>query len=94
MDKRVHIEKNSKIICIIFSLAFIVTLISYLVLTDIYHSRVYYLGIVSLVLLFPFLLSVAYVMVVSAKHALDKEIERKEEELKRQNVETNSEKKK
>ena len=78
MDERRHIGRIAKIICIVFSIAFIITLILYLILNFIFHSEVYYLGIATIVLLFPFLLSIAYVMAVSAKRALDKGIERDE----------------
>lgn len=93
MNKRKGITKNIKVVWIVFCLAFIITLISYWVLTFIYHNEVYYLGIVSLGLLSLFLLSIAYFMVVRAKSAIDEEVERKEEELNRQSPETNSEKK-
>jgi hypothetical protein len=93
MDERMHLGKIVKIICIVFSIAFFITLILYLGLNFIFHSEVYYLGIVTLVLLFPFLLSIAYVMAVSAKRALDKGIERDEEELKRRIAEMSAEEK-
>ena len=70
-----------------------ITLILYLILNSILNSEVYYLGIATIWLLFSFLLSIAYVMAVSAKRALDKGIEKKEEELKRRVEEMNAEKK-
>ena len=85
MDKKRHIGKIAKTTCIVFSTAFIVTLISYLGLNFILHSEeIYYLGITTIALLFPFLLSIAYVMAITAKHTLEKGIIRLryEEELK------------
>jgi cation transport ATPase len=93
VDKKGHIEKIVKNICTIFSLAFIITLILYLVLNFFFRSKVYYLGIATIVLLFPFLSSIAYVMAVSAKRAIDKGIEKNEEELKRRIAETSAEEK-
>jgi Na+-transporting methylmalonyl-CoA/oxaloacetate decarboxylase gamma subunit len=80
MDERRHIQKIVKIICIFFSIAFIVTTISYWALSLVLHSEIYYLGIVAVALLFPFLISIAFVMAVSAKNTIDKEIEREEKE--------------
>ena len=93
MNERTHIGRIAKIICIIFSIAFMITLILYLILNSILNSEVYYLGIATIWLLFPFLLSIAYVMAVSAMRALDKGIEKKEEELKRRVEEMKAEKK-
>jgi hypothetical protein len=81
MEKETHIQKTLKIICILLSIAFMTTLGVYWGLNLIFHIQVYYLGIANLALLFPFLLSIAYVMVVSAKRTLDKGIERKQELL-------------
>jgi hypothetical protein len=70
-----------------------ITLILYLILNSIFHREVYYLGIATIGLLFSFLLSIAYVMAVSAKRALDKGIEKNEEELKLRVEEMNTEEK-
>jgi hypothetical protein len=85
MNKKTNIGKIANTACIIFSLAFIITLTSFLVLNFILQAEeIYYLGIATIALLFPFLLSIAYVMVVTAKHTLEKGIIRLgyEEELK------------
>jgi hypothetical protein len=75
MNNKINIGKIAKTACIIFSLAFIITLTSYLVLNFILQAEeIYYLGIATLILLFPFLLSIAYVMAVTAKHMLEKGI--------------------
>jgi hypothetical protein len=67
--------KIAKITCIAFSITFILSLTSYWGLNLILQSQeIYYLGIATLALLFPFLLSIAYVMVVTANHALEKGI--------------------
>jgi hypothetical protein len=58
-----------------------ITLGMYLGLNFIFQIQVYYLGITNLALLFPFLLSIAYVMVVSDKRMLDKVIQRNQELL-------------
>jgi len=68
-------------ICITFSAAFFITLTVNLGLNFLFHAQVYYLGIATIVLLAPFLLSIAYVMSVSAKHMLDKKIRSDEEEF-------------
>jgi hypothetical protein len=72
--------------------AFAIAATSYYVLNYIYSIEVYYLGLTSLALLFPFLLSIACFMVVIAKRALDKGVERNEIELKCQITETSAEK--
>jgi hypothetical protein len=81
MAEKTHIQKTVKIICIVLSIAFMITLGMYLGLNFIFQIQVYYLGITNLALLFPFLLSIAYVMVVSAKRMLDKGIQRNQELL-------------
>jgi hypothetical protein len=81
MEKETHIQKTFKLIGILLSIAFMTTLCVYWGLNLFFHIQVYYLGIANLALLFPFLLSIAYVMVVSAKRTLDKGIERKQELL-------------
>ena len=81
MAKETHIQKTLKIICILLSITFMTTIGVYWGLNLIFHIQVYYLGIANLALLFPFLLSIAYFMVVSAKRSLDKGIERKQELL-------------
>jgi uncharacterized membrane protein len=93
MGLRIHTEKIVKSICIAFSIAFFITLILNLGLNFIFRSQLYYLGITTIVLLFPFLLSIVYVMAVSAKRAIDKRIEKDEEESKRQIAEISAEKK-
>jgi len=50
--------------------------------------QIYYLGIISIGLLLAFLASIASVMAVSGRNMLDKEVIRKEEELKQQDAET------
>jgi hypothetical protein len=92
LESKRHIEKSIKFGCIIFSVAFVIAATSYYVLNYIYSIEVYYLGITSLALLFPFLLSIAYFMIVSAKRALDKGVERNEIGLKCQITETFAEK--
>ena len=95
-----YLPKIGKIITMVFSIAFItsliITLTLYFELNSILHTAPSYLlirdyftfsGITTLALLFPFLLSIAYVMVVIAEHTLEKGIERlREEELKCPNV--------
>ena len=67
--------KIAKTTCIAFSITFILSLTSYWGLNLILQSQeIYYLGIATLALLFPFLLSIAYVMAVTANHALEKGI--------------------
>ena len=74
MEKKRNIGKIAKIIYTVFSTAFIVTLISYLGLNFILHSEeIYYLGIATIALLFPFLLSIAYVMALMLSIRLKKE---------------------
>ena len=77
--------KTAKTAFIISSTAFILTLTSYIGLNPILQTQeTYYLGIATLSLLFPLLVSVAYIMAVTAKHTLDEGIEtlRTKEELK------------
>ena len=93
MDPRIHVQKNIKITSFVFSTAFTITLILYLELNYVLHSPVYYLGLATIALLFPFLLSIAYVMAISAKRALDKEIKRNEKEFEQQIAEMSTEEK-
>lgn len=93
MVERRHIEKIVKITCIVFTIAFVATTILYWSIALVFHSEIYYLGIVAVALLFPFLLSIVFVMVVSAKRTIDEEIER-EEESKRKIAEMSAEEKK
>lgn len=92
MYARMPAEKTIKNICIDSSIAFFITLTLYWGLYFIFNTEVYYLGIATLVLLCPFLLSIAYAMAVSAKRTLDNAIERNEE-LKRRIAEMNGEEK-
>lgn len=93
MVERIHFGKIVKNSCIAFSIAFFITLTLYWGLNFIFHTEVYYLGIATLVLFCPFLLSIAYVMAVGAKRTLDKGVER-DEELKRRIAEMSAEEKK
>jgi amino acid transporter len=93
MDPRIHVQKNIKITSFVFSTAFTITLILCLELNYVRHSPVYYLGLATIALLFPFLLSIAYVMAIIAKRALDKGIKINEEEFEHQNAEMSTEEK-
>lgn len=90
MYARMPAEKTIKNICIDSSIAFFITLTLYWGLYFIFHAEIYYLGIATLMLLFPFLLSIVYAMAVSAKRTIDNAIERNEE-LKRRIAEMNAE---
>ena len=79
MYENLHFEKAIKTSCIGVSTAFFTTLTAYWVLDLIFHIEVYYVGMAMLVLLAPFLLSIAYAMALYAKRALDKGIERNQE---------------
>ena len=73
MDK----GKIAKITCAASTTAFIITLTSYTGLKFMLQSiEIYCLGIATLALLFPFLLSIAYVMAATANHALERGIMR------------------
>ncbi len=90
MNVGMHIQKNIKITSLFFSIAFITTATLYWSLNYAFHTEVYYLGITVVALLFPFLISVAYGMAVSAKRAIDNGIKRNEEELEHQIAEMRS----
>lgn len=87
------VGKIFDITCITFSAAFFVTLSLYWGLNLIFHYEIYYLGLATLALFIPFLLSIAYVLAVSAKRALDKGVRREAEELERRIAEMNAEEK-
>jgi uncharacterized membrane protein len=71
--------KIFEIIWVAFSIAFFTVLILFLALNFVFGLEVYYLGLATLVLFIPFLLSLAYVMAIGAKRTMDKEIEKEEE---------------
>ena len=87
----VDIQKNIKNICIIFLLTFISASFSSWLLSYINFIQIYFLGIISIGLIFSFLTSASFVTYTAAIHSIDKEIQRKQEESKLQDADVSFE---